>query len=99
MVMKRRMQDELWCGSQASPIVIEDESCSDVSQAFSPSWLSGESSTCSSGSSTRALDEVPSKRSRLAGNFAGRNTSNVERKSGIVENSVPASTSSSISDH
>ncbi|KAF9604183.1 hypothetical protein IFM89_003929 [Coptis chinensis] len=99
MAAERRMQDELWCGSQASPIIIEDESSTDVSQAFTASRLSGESSACSSGSSSRALDEVPSKKSRLAGNFAGRNTSNVGPKSGVVENSVPASTSSSISDH
>ncbi|KAL5702121.1 hypothetical protein ACHQM5_027377 [Ranunculus cassubicifolius] len=48
MAAERRMQDELWCGSQAFPILVDDESSSQPAQAFPPRGLSGESSKSSS---------------------------------------------------
>ncbi|PIA31546.1 hypothetical protein AQUCO_04900088v1 [Aquilegia coerulea] len=83
MAAERRMQDELWCGSQASGVPVEVESSSDVWEIPPPRSLPGESSKCSSDSATHSSDRMPGKKSHVEENFGATNN--------VVQTSTPDS--------
>lgn len=72
MAAERRMQDELWCGSQSFGILAEEESSSDISQ---PLPLQKRSSD----SDTQSLDRIFSKKSRVADDYGTTNISSTAR--------------------
>ncbi|KAF5205130.1 Dna-dependent metalloprotease wss1-like [Thalictrum thalictroides] len=100
MAAERRMQDELWCGSQASEVSLEGESSSDMSQERPPTGCLAESSKRSSNLETSASDKIHSKKSRIADTVVATNiSSNVGLKFCRTKNIMQPSTSGPILDH
>lgn len=96
MAAERRMQDELWCGSQAFGIPIEEESSPDMSQALPLERCAGESLKRSSDSETHAPDRRPLKKSCLADDHRTTNiASTAKPDTGPARNALHAASSGS----
>ncbi|OVA02173.1 zinc finger protein [Macleaya cordata] len=100
MAAERRLQDDLWCGSESIGGSGEVESGSDMPQkAVSRAAQSAESSKYASGFETCNTDTLPCKKSRLLDNDLSVLSSKVGTKSSSMDVAVQASTSGPILNH
>ncbi|XP_030928706.1 uncharacterized protein LOC115954877 [Quercus lobata] len=99
MAAERRLQDDIWCGSQSCEASGDEESSSDILQDLVHMEQSAGGSRLDGGSRTRAADAAVSrKRSRETDQSSFGQSSNDHVESNFVDLSMDASTSGSMLD-
>ncbi|XP_059442856.1 uncharacterized protein LOC132175063 isoform X1 [Corylus avellana] len=99
MAAERRLQDDIWCGSQSWEASADEESSSDILQDLLYKEQSGGSSRVDGGSSANAVDAVSRKRNQELDQSLFRQSSNDHLESNFVDLSMDASSSGSMLDH
>lgn len=99
MAAERRLQDDIWCGSQSWEASGEEESSSDILQDLLYKEPSGGSSRVDVGSSAHAVDAVSRKRNQELDQSLFRQSSNDHLESNFVDLSTDASNSGSMLGH
>ncbi|KAF8391669.1 hypothetical protein HHK36_023976 [Tetracentron sinense] len=96
MAAERRLQDDMWCGSESFEVSGEGESSSDLQDKFASRGQCAEGSKHCSGSETHASEARPRKKSRISDNSSFLRSFNVGPQSTFVDLSEGTSTSESV---
>lgn len=99
MAAERRLQDDIWCGSQYWEASGDEESSSDILQNLLYKEKSGGSSRIDVGSSAHAVDAVSRKRNQELDQSLFRQSSIDHLESNFIDLSTDASTSGSMLGH
>ncbi|KAG6685912.1 hypothetical protein I3843_12G135700 [Carya illinoinensis] len=98
MAAERRLQDDIWCGSQSCKASGDEESSSGILHGFVSSEQSGGRSRLDGCSSAHSVDAIPQKRSQESGQSSLCRPSNDHLKANFVDLSVNTSKTSCKSD-
>ncbi|KAF8414250.1 hypothetical protein HHK36_002250 [Tetracentron sinense] len=99
MAAERRLQDDIWCGSESCEVSDGGESISDLPQKIASRRQFAENSKHFDGTKTHASDEIPWKKSIESDNSSFFPSSNVAPQSSSVDLSARVSTSESLINH
>ncbi|XP_059666546.1 uncharacterized protein LOC132312267 [Cornus florida] len=97
MAAERRLQDDIWCGSEHCELSGEGENCTDILQKPAYTDQNARSTKLYSGSDAHSSDAISRKRSRESNNSSLSQSSNGHLETSFVDLTMVGSTTGSMS--